>query len=148
MQNKEWMVHIWGGAWNHDANPSIERDLGISEGYHYFLTEQEKNDFVRLLNIPIYKDQGIMVDVQYGVMRHKRTIFAGVFTYYNKKFPFRYDLGYEYPEDAAVFYFTKGNMSCDCNRCSIIMSQYGDDAIPELLCGDQIKLTKYSVEYE
>ena len=44
------MVHIWGGAWNDDANPSIEKDLGIKDGYHYFNTEQEKDNFCRLLD--------------------------------------------------------------------------------------------------
>ena len=28
---KEYMAHIWGGAWNKDANPSIEKDLGIKD---------------------------------------------------------------------------------------------------------------------
>ena len=44
-KQKEWMIHVWGGAWNHDANPSIEKDYGIKEGYHYFNTEEEKNRF-------------------------------------------------------------------------------------------------------
>lgn len=43
MNNKEeYMVHIWGGAWNHDANPSIEKDLGIKAGTYYFDTEEKK----------------------------------------------------------------------------------------------------------
>ena len=33
---KEYMIHIWGGAFNKDANPSIEKILGITEGYYYF----------------------------------------------------------------------------------------------------------------
>ena len=41
-KKEEWMVHIWGGAWNHDTNPSIEKDLGIKEGYCYFNTEEER----------------------------------------------------------------------------------------------------------
>ena len=31
-KQEEYMVHIWGGAWNHDANPSIAQDLGIKDG--------------------------------------------------------------------------------------------------------------------
>ena len=42
---KEYMAHIWGGAWNKDANPSIEKDLGIKESYHYFKTEEERDRF-------------------------------------------------------------------------------------------------------
>ena len=44
---KEYMVHVWGGAWNKDANPSIEQDLGIKKGYHYFDTKKEKDDFFK-----------------------------------------------------------------------------------------------------
>ena len=35
---KEYMVHIWGCAWNKDANPSIEKALGIKAGTYYFDT--------------------------------------------------------------------------------------------------------------
>lgn len=42
-KQKEWMVHVWSGAWNDDANPSIEKDYGVKAGYHYFNTEEEKN---------------------------------------------------------------------------------------------------------
>ncbi len=38
----EWMVKVWGGAWNKDASPSIEKDCGIAEGYYYFTEEKEK----------------------------------------------------------------------------------------------------------
>ena len=31
-KQKEWMVHVWGGAWNHNAKTSIEKDYGIKEG--------------------------------------------------------------------------------------------------------------------
>ena len=38
---KEYMITIWGGAWNKDANPSIKKDLGIDEGTYYFKTKEE-----------------------------------------------------------------------------------------------------------
>lgn len=60
---KEYMVHIWGGAWNKDVNPSIEKDLGIKEGYYYFDTEKEKDDFCKKLDKRCYKEQGIVKDV-------------------------------------------------------------------------------------
>ena len=44
-------------------------------------------------------------------------------------------------------YFTKGNFSCDCNRSLAIRREYGDDAIPELGCGEDIKLVDYHIEY-
>lgn len=144
---KEWMIHIWGGAWNSDANPSIEKDYGIQEGYHYFKTEEEKDRFLEIINKPEYRYQGLMRDIKYGFMTHKRTIFVGTFKYEDKEFVLHYDLGYEYEEDAAIFYFTKGNFSCDCNRSLAIRWEYGDDAIPELGCGEDIKLVDYHIEY-
>ena len=65
----------------------------------------------------------------------------------DKEYVLHYDLGYEYEEDAAIFYFTKGNFSCDCNRSLAIRWEYGDDAIPELGCGEDIKLVDYHIEY-
>ena len=144
---KEWMIHIWGGAWNSAANPSIEKDYGIHEGYHYFKTEEEKDSFLEIVNKPEYRNQGLMRDIKYGFMTHKRTIFVGTFKYEDKEFVLHYDLGYEYEEDAAIFYFTKGNFSCDCNRSLAIRWEYGDDAIPELGCGEDIKLVDYHIEY-
>lgn len=147
MKKEEYMVQIWGGAWNKDANPSIEKDLGIKEGTYYFDTEEEKDEFLKPLNNPIYSKQGIAKNIKYGVMTHKRTIFVGTFEYKKKKFILHYDLGYEYPVDSAVFYFTDGNFGCDCNRSLAIRWEYGEDAIPELNCGCEIKMTKYYVEF-
>lgn len=147
MKQKEYMVHIWGGAWNSDANPSIEKDLGIKSGCHYFDTEEEKNEFLKLLDNPIYSKQGMARDIKYGVMTHKRTIFVGTFKYKDKEYVLHYDFGYEYPEDSAIFYFTDGNFGCDCNRSLAIRWEYGEDAIPELNCGDEIKMLNYHVEY-
>lgn len=145
---KEYMVHIWGGAWNSDANPSIEKDLGIKDGYHYFKTEEEKDNFVSLLKNPIYRDQGLMIDVHYGVMSHKRTIFIGTLKYKDVEFVIHYDFGYEFPEEQAIFMFEEGNYSCDCNKSLFIQREYGEDVIEELHCGDEIELVDYHFEYE
>lgn len=143
----EYMVHIWGGAWNYDANPSIEKETGIKEGYYYFSTKEAKNAFVKFLHTPVYYKQGLAIDTKSGVMTHRRTIFVGMFKYKDKEFVLHYDLGYEYPEDSAVFYFTTGNFSCDCNRSLAIRREYGDDAIPVLDCGCEIKMLDYHIEY-
>ena len=134
-EQKEWMVHVWGGAWNEDANPSIEKDYGIKKGYHYFKTEEEKNKFIDIINKPEYSKQGLARDIKYGHMSHKRTVFVGTLRYGDKEFVIHYDLGYEYSEENAIFYFTEGNFSCDCNRSLAIRWEYGDDAIHELRCG-------------
>lgn len=84
---------------------------------------------------------------KHGVMSRKRTIFVGLFNYKGKEFVLDYDFGYDYPEDSAVFMFTYGNYGCDCNRSIFIRNKYGDDAIPELGCGDEIELVDYSFVY-
>lgn len=147
-KKEEWMVHIWGGAWNHDANPSIEKDLGIKKGYYYFDTEEEKNKFIQLIRQDKYEKQGLATECKYGIMTHKRTIFVATLKYKDKTFVIHYDLGYEYPKDSAIFYFTEGNFGCDCNRSLAIKWEYGEDAIPELPCGDEIEMTDYHVEYQ
>lgn len=147
-KKEEWMVHIWGGAWNHDANPSIEKDLGIKDGYYYFDAEEEKNRFIQLIRQDKYEKQGLATDCKHGIMTHKRTIFVATLKYKDKAFVIHYDLGYEYPEDSAIFYFTEGNFGCDCNRSLAIRWEYGEDAIPELPCGDEIKVTDYHIEYQ
>ena len=144
---KEYMVHIWGGAFNKDANPSIEKDLGIKEGCYYFDDKDEKNEFIKKISNPIYKNQGLMIDEDYDLMTHKRTIFVGTFKYLTKQFVLHYDFGYEYPEDRAEYMFKTGNYSCDCNRSRFIMGEYGEDAIPELGCGCEIELVDYHFEY-
>ena len=40
------------------------------------------------------------------------------------------------------------NFSCDCNRSLAIRWEYGEDAIPELDCGDEIEMIDYHIEYE
>lgn len=146
-KQKEWMVHVWGGAWNKDAKPSIEKDYGIKEGYHYFSSDEEKDKFLEIINNPIYSKQGLAKDIKYGHMSHKRTIFVGTLKYEDKEFVIHYDFGYEYSEESAIFQFTENNYSCDCNRSIFIRREYGKDAIPEMDCGEKIKLIDYHIEY-
>jgi hypothetical protein len=148
LNNKqEYLVHIWGGAFNNDAYPSITKDYGISQGYYYFDTKEEKDSFIQILKKPEYNKQGLVIDEKYGYMTHKRTIFVGKFNYNNKDFLIHYDFGYEYPKESAEFSFLENNYSCDCNRSLFIRREYGEDAIPELNCGDEIKLLEYHFEY-
>lgn len=148
MSKKEYLVHIWGGAWNEGANPSIEKDLGIKEGYHYFDSEEEKNEFLKLIDNPIYRNQGLVHTEQYGFMTHKRTIFVGTLEYHNKQFVIHRDFGYDFPEKQAIFMFTEGDNSCDCNKSLAIQREYGESAIPLLNCGSEIDLIDYHIEYE
>ena len=142
---KEYMAHIWGGAWNKDANPSIEKDLGIKEGYHYFKTEEERDRFLKL--IKQYSSQGLVWDLREGEMTHKRTIFVADLKYKDMVYTIHCDFGYEYPEEQAIFMFEEGNYSCDCNRSLFIQEEYGEDAIDELDCGEEIEMLNYHFEY-
>lgn len=145
---KEYMVNIWGGAFDEDAEPSIKKDLGITEGYYYFDNEADKDAFVEKLKDPKYYSQGIAICTEYGEMTHKKTIFVGTFEYLGKQYNLHYDFGYDYPADRAEFIFTRGNWSCDCNRSMLIRRKHGDDSIPQLDCGNIIKLVDYHIEYE
>ena len=142
---KEYMAHIWGGAWNKDANPSIEKDVGIKEGYHYFKTKEERDRFLKL--IKQYSSQGLVWDLREGEMTHKRTIFVADLKYKDMVYTIHCDFGYEYPEEEAIFMFEDGNYSCDCNRSLFIQDEYGENAIDVLDCGEDIKMLNYHLEY-
>ena len=144
----EYMVNLWGGAWNENANPSIEKDLGIKKGPYYFETEDELNRFIDLISQPKYKKQGMMIDKHVGELTHKRPVFVGVFEYQGKQFMLREKFVHEYPAESAEFMFLQGNYSCDCNRSRFIRRQWGEDAMPELDCGCEIKLLDYHIEWE
>lgn len=77
----------------------------------------------------------------------KRTIFVGVFQYKDKEYTLHYDFGKSYPATSAVWMFLEGNYSCDCNRSLFIAREYGEDTIPDLGCGEEIKLKEYHIEY-
>ena len=144
---KEYMAHIWGGAWNKDANPSIEKDLGIKEGYHYFKTKEERDRFLKLIKQYKYLNQGLVWDLKEGEMTHKRTIFVADLKYKDMVYTIHCDFGYEYPEEEAIFMFEDGNYSCDCNRSLFLQAEYGEHAIQELDCGEEIEMLNYHFEY-
>ena len=144
---KEYMAHIWGGAWNKDANPSIEKDLGIKESYHYFKTKEERDRFLKLIKQDKYLIQGLVWDLEEGEMTHKRTIFVADLKYKDMVYTIHCDFGYEYPEEEAIFMFEDGNYSCDCNRSLFIQDEYGENAIQELDCGEEIEMLNYHLEY-
>lgn len=138
-RQKEWMVEVY----YENADPLIEKDLGIKKGTYYFITKEEKDKFCNILNE--YED--IMLLIKYGYMTHKRTIFVCTLSYDNKDFVIHHDFGYEYSEDDVIYSFEEAYYSCDCARYKLIQDEYGKDAIPELDCGDEIELLDYHFEY-
>ena len=74
------------------------------------------------------------------------SIFIGTFKYKDKTFILTEDFGKDYAAEDAEWMFTEGNYSCDCNRSLFIRRQHGEDAMPELKCGEQIELIDYHIE--
>jgi hypothetical protein len=145
----EYMINIWGGAWNKDADPSVEKDFGIKKGAHYFKTKEERDNFCKILSRNEYKKQGIVIESYEGYLTHKRTVFVGKYKYEDKEFIIRNAFNYEYPTEAAEYMHTQGNYSCPYNISIFIKEQYGEDAIPKLDCcdDDKVELIDYHIEY-
>ena len=74
------------------------------------------------------------------------SVFVGTFKYKDKTFVLREDFGKDYPAEDAEWMFTEGNYDCDCNRSLFIRRQYGENAMPQLKCGEQIELMDYHIE--
>ena len=127
--------------------PRLKKIMELRRDIIILPKKKAKNKFLEIINTPIYSNQSIARDVNYGELSHKRTIFVGKYEYKGKWFVIHYDLGFEYPDKSAEYYFTEGDNSCDCNVSSIIRWEYGEDAIPELDCGDEIKLVAYKIEH-
>lgn len=145
----EYFVKCWGGAWNTDANPSIESDLKIKEGSYYFTSKNERDKFISYLELPQYNSQGIVyITKESDKLTHKRTILIATFRYNGKNYTVSDDFGYEYDEDAAMFMYTDGNFSCDCNRSLIIESNHPGtfEEVP-ISCGYTIEMIDCHIEY-
>jgi hypothetical protein len=57
----------------------------------------------------------------------------------------------EHPHSGTIFYWTEGNMGCDCNRASYIEQQHGINLNPDEEhhpCGDTIELLSLKVDGE
>lgn len=150
----ECMIHVWGGAWNDDAEPSIEKDYGIAEGYYYFKSKKAKNKFLNILENPVYQKQGIVYDCVSEEttdrrLTHKRTIFVGLYEYQGRRYTIHYDLGFEFSDDDAEYMFTYGSYSDDYNISRFIRQEHGYDSIVLLddNFDEEIKLIAYKIEH-
>ncbi len=141
---KEYMVKIWGGAWNEDASPSIKKDLGIDAGEYYFSNKDELNEFMDKL-IP-YRRLGIVHNIVEGELTHKDTVAIMDLVYKGTVYPLEYNFGKEYEESTARFMFFDGNYSCDCNK-SLFIQRHCDKDFPEMECGDEIEIKNFRIEY-
>lgn len=141
---KEYMIQIWGGAWNEGVYPSIKKDLGIDKGYHYFKTKEDRDKFINKLRP--YEKLGIARDLKEGEMTHRDTVAIMDLVCNGIRYPIEYNLGKEYEEENAEFYFFDGNMSCDCNK-SLLIQRQCCEYFPEFNCGDEIEIENFRIEY-
>lgn len=143
----EWMIKVWGGAWNDNVNPSIETDYGIKEGYYYFTNEEYKDKFLSIID----GYENVARDCKSGKLTHKKTIFIGLYEYNHRRFIIHKDFGYEFPKEVAEYMFLEGDYTLDYNIAQYIIEEYGDDAIPDpeiYFNGyDEFKLIAYKVEH-
>lgn len=148
----ECMIHVWGGAWNDDAEPSIEKDYGIAEGYYYFKSKKAERKFMDILYMPVYFNQGIATDyvseeTTGRPLTYKRTIFVGLYEYQGRRYTIHYDFGFEFPDDRAEYMFLLESYSDDCNIIRFIRREYGKDSVKDLGEGEKIKLIAYKIEH-
>lgn len=150
----ECMIHVWGGAWNDDAEPSIEKDYGIAEGYYYFKDKKAERKFMDILYMPVYFNQGITTDyvseeTTGKPLTYKRTIFVGLYEWQGRRYTIHYDFGFEFPEDRAEHMFLLGSYSDDYNISRFIRQEHGYDSIVLLddNLNEEIKLIAYKIEH-
>ena len=136
---KEYFLHIRGGAM-----PKLKENLGITENYYWFKTDEERQEFIKTL--ASYEVYGLGIDKKDGEMTHKKTVAKVKVKYQDKEYNFGYDFGYEYPEEAARFMFFEGNYSCDCNL-SLFIQEECDRNFPDLICGNEIKIINFDISY-
>lgn len=141
MENKyEYYLGYWGGIQNDNI---INRELGIKETDFWFDTEKERQEFKqRLKSVAEKYSASIAFREEEGTKTRYRTIAEMVMmTPDGKKYLYRHDFGYAYPEDSAAYMFEEGNYSCDCNKSDFI-------GIDEYPCGDEIKLENLTIKLE
>ena len=134
----EYMLHWWGGC-----TPIIKEKYEYEE-YMYFKSKEDRQEVIN--NLLKFDKYGLVIDKKEGELTHKDTIAKVTCLYNGKEYKFEYNFGKEYPEESASFMFFDGNYSCDCNK-SLFIQRYCDESFPELLCGDNIMIVDFKIEY-
>lgn len=132
----EYMLHTWGGFYNEEH----QIKHGYEEGYFWFDTADARERYIQELKEVEQKFNArhLAYTVEEGVHTRIKTIAKMIFVYDGKEYPYEYDFGFAYPPESAEYMFTEGNYSCDCNRSMFI-------GIPELDCGEEIKMKNFEV---
>jgi len=145
MKKEEFMIHVWGGAWNDGVRPSIEKDLGILPGYHYFDTEVELNEFI--FKLQKYEKLGMAYTIKTGFMTRKQTLLYMKLKYDKQIFEVERNFGYEVGKDEVERYMER-NFNCDCQYSQLIRNKYGIKTMEWLDCGNEIELVSYEIRLE
>jgi len=138
----EYVIHTWGGFFN----PEHAAKHGLSGGYYWFDTAEDRVAYLfRLRALEVELSARELAYALYeGTDTRLRTVARLNLQYDSKVYEIEYDFGYAYPHESAVYMFSEGNYSCDCNLSAFIRAKYPE--FTELDCGSSIETIDLSIE--
>lgn len=142
IEKYEYMLHAWGGFYN--DKHKIKH--GLNPGYFFFDTKGERDKYLDNLHKIETELSAFLLAHRTGEgteVRYK-TIASVSLEYKGKNYEIEKDFGFHYPISSAHFMFNDGNYGCDCNLSGFIIDAYNNE-IPELDCGNEIKIIKLDV---
>lgn len=144
----EYAFKTWGGFYNEE----FKKLHGREQGTFYFDTRDERDAEVFVLESlkTLYCPNAMNLVIQKfeGDFARYSTVAKLKFGYNNAVYYLDFDFGPAYPFSGAIFMFTEGNYSCDCNRSLFLKKKYPEAFPNELPCGNKIELLRISVVYE
>ena len=145
MAKYEYLLHVWGGFFNEE---NIAKH-GQLPGYYWFDTHETREKKLReLLELSNkFNAKELAREFHEGFDARLRTVASMVLSHNGHDYPFSYDFGYGYPDHSAVFMFTEGNYSCDCNLSLFLGRKYGHLSELNLPCGNAIKVSNIEIFY-
>lgn len=138
----EYLLHTWGGFYN----PEYQQIHGKKEGYFFFDTMKELQDYLhelRLIEKALDAFQ-LMSSIYEGRHVRYRTVAKMKFVFEGNEYEYEEDFGYGLEVDHAEWMFYEGNYACDCNRSLFIRRTYGD-VIEQKECGREIIAKDFQV---
>ena len=141
----QYYIHIGGDFFNDEH----KQKHGLDPGSFFFDTAKERAEFRKKYEDAeeMFGCDTIRFDEAEGFDVIYRTIAEMDLEYGGKTYPIKYDFGHNYTTDGAEYMFTEGNYSCDCNLSIFIRERYGQ-VIPELPCGEEIKMSNLKITRE
>ena len=140
----KYLLTMWGEIYDH---PDVCVEAGLTEESYWFDSAAERELFSgKIKRVAEDADLRIRFSLAEGHFTHLRTVATMKFvTADGKQYPFEYDFGYAYSDDAAHYMFHVGNYSCDCNKSLFIHRT--NPEFPVLDCGDTIELRDFDIKH-